>query len=548
MKNRDLIYVSPRWFGALVLLFVVSAFFFSCQREEGYYKVSVLTQPYTGGGKVTLDDDHYACWTDGDEVWVNGQVCAMSVQGSRATMTVPASGDLRAVYPAFHVSEVSVEVTVPLPQVQKYRLSGDRQLVEAPMAAYASQGSGTITFYNLCSLLMLTNIPSGWDVQFVTVKNGGGTAICGSGTVNFSGGQPSLSALSDGRDSVVLDCRQNYNSANTVYVVIPPVAYSNLTVHVYVKEDGVMKRYEAVGTHSGTFQPNTIYQFTLPSAPTLQPASFTPVGAISGLFTVGADGHKVWFSQGKLQYLAKMNRWRFAENQYDFIESENSQISSTFNKWIDLFSWGTSGWNSGAICYQPYSIYRSNDHYYPGENQSNSLVGDYANADWGVYNAIENGGGTRGLWRTLTSAEWRYLLTGEGRSNRFGMYSLHEHYGLVLLPDDMIVPDNFSSSDTITDSEWIQWQNQGAVFLPLAGYRNVTTNNNNTHHTYWPYILTQDNHCYGGYWSSTATSSNTNADVLLLEVDYSGQGWSGSYSVGDKSRYQGYSVRLVADF
>ena len=463
MKNRDLIYVSPRWFGALVLLFVVSAFFFSCQREEGYYKVSVLTQPYTGGGKVTLDDDRYACWTDGDEVWVNGQVCAMSVQGSSATMSVPASGDLRAVYPAFHVSEVSGEVTMSLPQVQKYRLSGDRQLVEAPMAAYASQGSGTITFSNLCSLLMLTNIPSGWDVQFVTVKNGGVTAICGSGTVNFSGGQPSLSALSDGRDSVVLDCRQNYNSANTVYIVIPPVAYSNLTVHVYVKEDGVMKRYEAVGTHSGTFQPNTIYQFTLPSAPTLQPASFTPVGAISGLFTVGADGHKVWFSQGNLQYKDSEKKWRFAGNPSDICSSNNRYAQEGYNGWIDLFGWGTSGWSSGAVCYQPYCTVKNNSSYYPGGLPSNNLVGNYANADWGVYNAIENGGGTRGLWRTLTSAEWDYLLTGAGREGRCAVGVVENVYVLVLLPDNMSIPDNFNSGETNADnndftSVWSLWQ------------------------------------------------------------------------------------------
>ena len=38
--------------------------------------------------------------------------------------------------------------------------------------------------------------------------------------------------------------------------------------------------------------------------------------------------------------------------------------------------------------------------------------GDIAgtNYDWGVNNAISNGGNEAGLWRTLTIEEWKYLM------------------------------------------------------------------------------------------------------------------------------------------
>ena len=54
-------------------------------------------------------------------------------------------------------------------------------------------------------------------------------------------------------------------------------------------------------------------------------------------FTINANGDKIFFSQGNLQYQASTNTWRFAEHQYDLIGSDNSNISSTYSGWIDLF-------------------------------------------------------------------------------------------------------------------------------------------------------------------------------------------------------------------
>ena len=86
--------------------------------------------------------------------------------------------------------------------------------------------------------------------------------------------------------------------------------------------------------------------------------------SITGGFTINEDGDKVIFSQGNLQYQASTGTWRFAENQYDYVgnatlgnvyengvKCNNALISDSYTGWIDLFGWGTSGYNHGAVCY-----------------------------------------------------------------------------------------------------------------------------------------------------------------------------------------------------
>ncbi|MBP5723460.1 MAG: hypothetical protein J6X18_07820, partial [Bacteroidales bacterium] len=209
----------------------------------------------------------------------------------------------------------------------------------------------------------------------------------------------------------------------------------------------------------------------------------TLVGAIQGEFSVSAT-KKVYFSQGNLQYQASTSIWRFAENQYDMIGSDNnSNISSSYSGWIDLFGWGTSGWNSGANAYQPYSTSIYIDDYYPGGSYSNSLTGSYANADWGVYNKISNGGNQAGLWRTLTKDEWQYLISDRAQASRLmGQGRVNNVNGLILLPDGWETPSSVKftydpgnySTNVYSLDEWAVMQSYGAVFLPAAGYRGGT--------------------------------------------------------------------------
>ena len=117
----------------------------------------------------------------------------------------------------------------------------------------------------------------------------------------------------------------------------------------------------------------------------LTPSNAQIEGLLNGTFSIN-EQVQVGFSKGNLQYQASTNTWRFAEEQTDYIGAANSSISSTNSGWIDLFGWGTSGINHGAVCYQPWSTNQNNANYYAYGNGTNNLFNQTGQADWG-YNA-----------------------------------------------------------------------------------------------------------------------------------------------------------------
>lgn len=261
-------------------------------------------------------------------------------------------------------------------------------------------------------------------------------------------------------------------------------------------------------------------------------------GALNGVFSV-SDSTKVKFSRGNLQYQPSGTLWRFAEAQYDIIGNDNENIDNSYTGWIDLFGWGTSGWNSGAEAYMPYDTAAKYDKYIPGGDTSANLSGTYVNADWGQYNAIENGGNTPGQWRTLTKDEWKYLLNKrKGAGDKFGLAKVNNVDGLVILPDNWTLPDDVDftaglekgyKTNRYSAVKWSKMQTAGAVFLPAAGYREgVSVFTKFTNYT----------EC-GFYWSSTHLS-NINCNILFF----------GKETVNPTNfakRHFGLSVRLVKD-
>ena len=213
--------------------------------------------------------------------------------------------------------------------------------------------------------------------------------------------------------------------------------------------------------------------------------STLPQGAINGEFSV-ADGVKVYFSKGNLQYNASTDKWQFAENQYDYIGGESSPTPETaygnnlvdedYDGWIDLFGWGTSGYDDKY----PFMTNDDSDDY--GNDRDDIIKTNY---DWGRYNAIENGGKQIGLWRTLSNSQWEYLLDRED-GDLCGLAQVDDINGLVLLPDEWETPDDIDDfisgtgsgfeTNIYTAEEWEQMEAAGAVFLPAAGYRyNIET-------------------------------------------------------------------------
>lgn len=276
----------------------------------------------------------------------------------------------------------------------------------------------------------------------------------------------------------------------------------------------------------------------------------------NGLFTVGQN-QWVSFSKGNLQYQASTDTWRFAEHPWDFIGysepdqygytygtvngSSNHLISPNYDGWIDLFGWGTSGQNHGAVCYQPWST-STNDLDYSAYGNTYDNLYDWDNhADWGI-NPINNGGNQPNTWRTLSEKEWHYLLRKrETTSNiRFVIAFIKDDdiniTGTIILPDDWdnsiyhLIGEPFSSN-ILSLEDWQLLEENGAVLLPFTGERHGTS----------------VSHCYNysAYWTSTHVSwigGDSDYDAFCVQfadgIDY-------YYGM---PRHTGLAVRLVQDY
>ena len=249
------------------------------------------------------------------------------------------------------------------------------------------------------------------------------------------------------------------------------------------------------------------------------------IKTLKGRFSVAAD-KQVTFSPGNLQYKASTSTWAFAENQYDFVGGDNTNISSTYDGWIDLFGWGTSGYNDK----QPYM---SSDNDYDYGDGANDLTG--TNYDWGAYASISNGGNMD--WRTLSASEWDYLLqTRDGAASKHGNATVAGIKGLVLLPDKWQLPEGLSftadptdwTTNTYTAEQWAEMEAVGAVFLPASGRRI----NGGT-------IYNFATNCRGYYWTVSASGEDRASFLDFREAQAAKN--STDY------RSMGFAVRLASD-
>lgn len=275
-----------------------------------------------------------------------------------------------------------------------------------------------------------------------------------------------------------------------------------------------------------------------------------PAGAINGKFTINDEGDQVYFSQGNLQYIgsAATPYWKFAENQWDYFGITTGQNSSDQNVDRDLFGWGTSGWNNGNVYYQPYNTdyltdWNASDFGYgygptDGTNYTYDLTGTYANADWGVYNTISNGGNVPNQWRTLTRSEWNYVFNSRTTPSgiRYAKGIVNGVNGVILLPDDWntsIYALNYTNrgdapftTNTIATADWETMESAGTVFLPAAGYRDGTS--------------VYDVSSNGSYWSRSYDRSQG-----AYYIGFSNGGLNMYISYSNRNRSNGQSVRLV---
>ena len=225
-------------------------------------------------------------------------------------------------------------------------------------------------------------------------------------------------------------------------------------------------------------------------------------GELPGLFTVGKDDEgnpiRVRFSKGNLQYIAgdgkthkvadetlaetsiaRRGTWQFAEEQNDYIGSKNNNTAEDYDEPIDIFCYGASGFDSRYPWLKTISALEQNI--------------NETNYDFGVFNAISNGGNEPGLWRMLTKDEVDYMLYQRGNHANYvywgrqlhGIGTANGEAGFFLMPDGWVMPGELAkenitflplevenyTTNRIKSEAWTILEQSGVVFLPAGGAR-----------------------------------------------------------------------------
>lgn len=261
----------------------------------------------------------------------------------------------------------------------------------------------------------------------------------------------------------------------------------------------------------------------VPDAPDAQYAVKTSDDVLT-TFSVSGD-KEVYFSKANLRYNESSGVWSFHDNQIDgcigWVTGSYPQgynVSPNGSE-MDRFCWGFQ-----------YPTTTGESDYVDGSRNLNRTDG----TDWGC--ALTGEGNNN--WRTLTAAEWNYLLNNANRgSKRFmkvstGMLSITDPntnttYDGLFISGLFIAPDNFDPSQYSFTSSFANksWNNTtcqglgiadantllaaGCVFLPALGYRDE-----NGYQDYYPYSGGPTNTEFVGYyWSATGVQQNPGSSL-----------------------------------
>ena len=425
--------------------------------------------------------------------------------------------------------------------------------------------------------------------------------------------------MNEARDAVLAASDLKVEVDNRLFNIHPASATSEIFVALPGFTDKTIKLTATVGSDTYTFtSPTNGVTFEDGKYYTITVRMSKEEQVVHG-FTIG-ENKQVEFAHGNLQYQPSSGTWRIAREQYDFVGYENAfysngsaapdpstnlgtvyensvkcdnltddgekiiMVDGSYTGWIDLFGWNT--WNKPLN----HSLYRR----------------DYASAqtdfvDWGhnpIYDPKADTTYSADTWRTLSLKEYQYLLfTRPNASKLVGTASIDDHpngpiKGIILLPDDFVLPDGlsfkgvnqthetytsgwqytykewrphnnvdaayFASDDYVfnqnhyTLDDWSKLEAAGAVFLPAAGERVIYSHSEHglSEDEGGEYIYDAIYVFYLGqkvaYWTSTRIGEDgvdylKNAYIFVCTVD------NDFISAGNATMtlINGQSVRLV---
>lgn len=502
-----------------MLLGLCGLFFTACEQEEEQQIISgnrfrVEAPKFVDNEKTYLqftDDLSRIIYEEGDKVYINGVEFTLSKDGdvwwanSSQTVTAPelyvayADGAVADWNESAHTYSFNLNSTLNSTDHNKVVLCGT-----------ARENGYAITLAPACAILRLNTQGAGTGYSYVKVGFDGnripkqGTVTPASHTLSASGSQFLAGVTSGGAGEFLYMTHSKSSAGESDYwYVAIPITGSSVTTTLYLEWNNGSETIQHKTQGEVTLEKGKVYTIG-----TERVSPFYSNGASKSYFKV-SNSQQIRFSAGNLQYRRFENtstgemegQWRFADHQFDMIQSGNENIDSYYEGWIDLFGWGTSGWNSGGgAAYEPYA---TSGTFKPGGSNDADLLGAYANSDWGVYNGpnIHYGSAASGLsvWRTLTDEEWNYLLNSRpSATTKKALATVVGCQGLILLPESWTLPEGLSftagtasgySTNVYTAEQWDKMENAGAIFLPAAGYRNGTS--------------VGDTPSDGYYWSAT---------------------------------------------
>lgn len=539
-----------------MLLGLCGLFFTACEQEEEQQIISgnrfrVEAPKFVDNEKTYLqftDELSRIIYEEGDKVYINGVEFTLSKDGS-GTWWANSSQTVTA--PELYVAYADGAVADWDESAHTYSFNlnstrDDANHNKVVLCGTARENGFAITLAPACAILRLNTQGAGTGYSYVKVGFDGtripkqGTVTPASHTLSASGSQ-FLAGVTQGGAGEFLYMTHSKSSAgeSDYWYVAIPITGSSVTTTLYLEWNNGTETIRHKTQGEVTLQKGYVYTIG-----TERQSPFYADGTSKCFFKVANGMTKyVSFSPGNLVAKLVMSggahtEWEFASSQLSYVGSENESNIYNPGQPYDLFGFGTSDWNGR-------SSYTSTDDV--SDYAQFSLTGDNANADWGVYNgaSIKYGSLASGTtWRTLTSAEWTYLLN---RSGKCALATVNGKKGLILLPDlnasssAWVYDDEISaprpsftagyssySANNYSQAEWDKLEAAGVIFLPAAGMRYGDSDA----------TITDMVTTHGFYWSSTYGSSYQ-ANALVFSAG------SATVSAEDNLITNGCAVRLV---
>lgn len=528
----------------------------SCKKEDAVKtgeKMTIgasISRSGNGGTKTGLEPHEGYCdvvWSPADKIMLYSQTAGETFYISEGMGTTEASfaglkpGDAPyyGFYPASGCTCTGVgKFTIGIPASKPY---SDFIENAGPMAGYSEDGK-TLAFQNAMSWLNIS-FTGDATIKSVELTDKSGKCLNGTLQVTVNDDHTLTTEMTDGTSTLSIVSTAGVplnNDEPVVFKFLVPAGAFTGEKNVEIKvttESSIPKTFTR--TLQDGIAAGKVYNANIKTK-IKQPG-----------FSV-ANGKRVFFSPGNLQYLPCEKKWQFASKQWEICDDDESNhhidesiYTETGISWIDLFGWGTSDNNHGAITYQPWKLDRdSNTHFKAyGDIDKDLDAQEPRLADWGYGKTI----GGENDWKTLSDNEWNYLLNS--RENAVGLKStgnINGVNGAIFLPDEWILPEGASftpnaadyATNTYTEEQWEVMESAGAAFLPAAGALDANSDER---------LLAQVNFA-GWYWTTKHDGQTAPGDGGPYYAAY-GMVITGSgvFVWGACDRSDGFSVRLVRD-